>query len=156
VKKFKDKLCKMCGDVFTPSSPAALYCIECSVKATATIKDKQRVKAKLNYREKQLKLGRVVAHGKGSANICGKDNPMYRNGIGRFHKVLKYEVKDELRYCQDCGKDLLEVSQYHWCCHHIDHDRNNNVRENLTLLCKSCHQKEHLCWNAFQGKENNP
>lgn len=36
--------------------------------------------------------------------------------------------------------------------HHIDKDRNNNVSENMMLLCKPCHFKQHKRINENKSK----
>lgn len=50
---------------------------------------------------------------------------------------LRMELLIGLNTCQKCGStDNLDV-------HHIDENPFNNDLENLTLLCRSCHMKEH-------------
>lgn len=48
-------------------------------------------------------------------------------------------------------EDALSIVQDEWVGHHKDHDRTNNTIENLSLLCKRCHQIEHECCKAFEG-----
>jgi hypothetical protein len=154
MRVYKDKDCRECGTRFTPSFPCHLYCsTEC--KSTA----KTRATRKAGYAHwvrEQIKIGRehVVGVGRGGSNPSGEDHPQYVNGMGRFSK-LKKEVKAR-RYCERCSKDLCNVSSHHWCAHHRDHDRTNNVIENLELLCKRCHQIEHECWRAFEGATTIP
>ena len=50
-------------------------------------------------------------------------------------------LKKTIGKCESCGYnkhiELLEV-------HHLDKNKNNNVRENLKLLCPNCHEEWHL------------
>ena len=72
-----------------------------------------------------------------SERYKGKGNPNYKNGI-RTGKRMILEVN---KICQECGSDeRLEV-------HHKDKNRKNNNLNNLQLLCRSCHSKQH------RGKE---
>jgi hypothetical protein len=74
----------------------------------------------------------------------------YKDGSFTYESFRK-EVKEEIRFCQRCDKDLLKTSRYEWCVHHIDHNHYNNQRINLELLCKRCHQIEHEVHRNFQG-----
>ena len=90
----------------------------------------------------------TVGLGKGGSNKEGQDNKHYVNGMGQFNKIRQY-MRESIKHCQTCHKDLTDVSRYEWCVHHIDHDRTNNVEGNFEMLCKRCHQIEHECWLAF-------
>lgn len=91
-----------------------------------------------------------IGIGKGGGQPKGRNSPSYKNGIKYFHDSAK-RIKEERRFCECCGKDLIDADRYHWCVHHIDHDRTNNEDSNFKLLCKRCHQVEHECWKAFEG-----
>lgn len=86
--------------------------------------------------------------GSGSKVGFGKDNPNYKNGIILFKRLAK-ERKESLGHCETCGKNLKDATRYEWVGHHIDHDRTNNVEDNLQILCKRCHQIHHECWKAL-------
>lgn len=98
-----------------------------------------------------MRTGRIknpgVGSGKGQG--YGETHTSYKDGNGVFQIRLSKQVKEERRYCERCGKDLLSVSRYHWVVHHKDHDRSNNEMENFELLCKRCHQLEHNCYDNF-------
>lgn len=89
-----------------------------------------------------------VGVGKGGANAKGTEDSQYKNGIGLFLSVVS-TIREEVRFCERCDKDLLYVGIGEWATHHRDHDRSNNVRENFELLCKRCHQLEHECYENF-------
>ena len=86
-------------------------------------------------------------------NTFIQDNPATSQGNhmkekAHIHwKVLRdysSSALKNIRYCERCSKDLLNATHYEWCIHHKDYNRFNNVEENFELLCKSCHQKEHV------------
>ena len=67
----------------------------------------------------------------------GKNNQLYfpshHTAMAIAYTILRKEYK-----CEECGSiKNIDV-------HHIDGDRNNNVPENLELLCRSCHVKKHI------------
>lgn len=45
--------------------------------------------------------------------------------------------------CAKCPKKAPKHPSQHWVVHHIDKNPNNNDPENLQLMCRSCHAKEH-------------
>jgi len=65
-------------------------------------------------------------------------NPSWKGGRSvTYYRRLFNEVLPKV--CSNCGNtDNLVV-------HHLDHDRTNNQLENLTVLCKRCHQIHHDC-----------
>ena len=148
MRAFKNKNCLICNKLYIPKGSSSKYCSdECAV---IVLKSKQK-----EYQEtKKKKRGRKVGIGSGGLTGFGKDNFNYKNGIGIFQKIRK-DIKQEVRYCERCNIDLKDADRYHWCVHHIDHDRTNNERHNLELLCKRCHQIEHECVKAFEGVETN-
>lgn len=86
--------------------------------------------------------------GRGGSNLKGKDHKQFKSGMGRFYDIRK-QMREEIKHCNRCCKDLTDAGRYEWCVHHIDHNRANNVRENFEMLCKRCHQLEHDCHTAF-------
>lgn len=63
----------------------------------------------------------------------------YSKKWGQIARIIK---KNKNYQCEECGGDFrwnhsgLDV-------HHIDHDKSNDVDNNLRCLCKSCHSKLH-------------
>jgi 5-methylcytosine-specific restriction endonuclease McrA len=72
----------------------------------------------------------------------------YKSGSYTYETIRK-EIKERYKKCSRCGVDLLEAGHYMWVIHHRDHNHFNNNENNLELLCKRCHQKEHKCWEAL-------
>lgn len=72
-----------------------------------------------------------------SERYKGKGNPHYKNGIRTGKRVML----EFYNICEICDSEKnLEI-------HHKDGNRLNNDLENLQLLCRSCHSKQH------RGKE---
>ncbi len=120
---FKVKTCQMCNKEFQPSSGSAKVCTACK-----PIADKLRQK---EYHQKRYKQ-------KGAYKWempKGKDSPFYKNGIGTFREDALRALPN---VCNRCG------SVHNLCVHHKDYNRKNNSVTNWEILCKSCHQQEHL------------
>ncbi len=141
MKTYPQKPCRVCNITFQPSGPASLYCDICrpiKLKETSDRRSKAYQKRK----------GVLLGVGKGGNNAKGPEDSQFKSGIGVFMKTVK-SIRAEVRYCERCHKDLIDVKPSEWATHHRDHDRTNNVRSNFELLCKRCHQLEHNCSDAF-------
>lgn len=124
-KTFK---CVDCGEEFKPTSNRQLRCTSCRAQ-----EHKERCKG---YHKRTYIR-------KGYKHLVLKNANRFKDGIGIYQK-LKRMSTDELK-CERCG------SISHLLVHHKDRDRHNNELDNLELLCKSCHQKEHMIRNE-QGQ----
>lgn len=145
-----NKICTMCNKEFTATGPAGKYCPACQEIRVVQIREEQRIRvAAERAASGKIKYPGV---GKGGAPHSGKLNPMYKHGLYVF-ETLRNEIKESVRYCERCRKDLLEATQHMWVVHHKDHDHWNHVASNLELLCKRCHQVEHECWKAFTKEQ---
>jgi Zn finger protein HypA/HybF involved in hydrogenase expression len=131
----KIKLCKDCNKEYSPIGHAQKYCLPCG-KIRKYERDKKR---QIRYREKK---GKKVGVGSGNNQGLGKTHATYKNGTGIYKKLGK-EKAIELGICERCKNKLELTNPFKWCTHHKDHNRKNNEIENLEILCKSCHQKEH-------------
>jgi hypothetical protein len=55
----------------------------------------------------------------------------------RLRRFIRFRDDHICQYCKNkCGMGELDV-------HHIDHNRNNNKKENLISLCNNCHYMCH-------------
>lgn len=77
----------------------------------------------------------------------GENHHLWNGGTSRlpYHPSWSREYKESIRKeynhtCQICGKTKTEL-QEDLSVHHIDYDKQNCTKENLTVLCKSCHCK---------------
>jgi len=101
--------------------------------------------------QKRIREGDPAAGvGKGGSTKTGENNSQFVSGEGRFRRIRK-EIRSSILHCEWCGKDLTNAGRYDWCVHHIDHIRSHNIRSNLVMLCKRCHQIEHDCVKALNN-----
>ncbi len=133
--------CLLCNIIFIRTGRNHRYCLQC-----AKLKQKENVS---NWQKKY----RTLNPGVGSGGTTGfeKDNPYYRHGQCVFRRWAKERLKQLSFCCERCGSYIDVAHRGSWAGHHKDHNRSNNVKENLEVLCKKCHQIEHECWKAFQS-----
>ena len=144
--KVFNKVCKDCGQQFIGKGPAAMYCEEHRQAAA----DRQREKNRIRVAETRARTGAIKkpGSGKGGNPYRGASHPSYKHGMYIFERLRK-EVRHEMKNCERCGKDLINVGPSQWCVHHRDHNHWNHTRTNLELLCRRCHAIEHECHLAF-------
>ncbi len=94
-----------------------------------------------------------ILNGKGSGSSTGREdkNPMYSHGRSVFRRWAREKLESLSYCCERCGNFIDVTARGTWAGHHKDHNRNNNIKSNLEVLCKKCHQIEHECWRALQG-----
>ena len=138
---FKQKPCAFCGDEYSPTGRNSKFC-----SGKCKYQDQRK-----RYHEKRAAEGNPVGKSGGNYGRTGKDHWAWKHGL-RFFTQIRNKIREERRYCERCQKDLKDVTQFHWCVHHKDHDRTNNNIENFELLCKRCHQLEHNCWENLPSK----
>ena len=141
---FNEKPCSVCGILFTPLGPASKYCRICAARKRAESREKDKISRRTG-----------VGSGNSPTNR-GTTHPNYKTGIGMYKKIRDSKAAAQGYLCSRCSSNLDITNPYKWCGHHIDHDRTNNVESNIEILCKSCHQKEHECWKAFEGATTIP
>jgi hypothetical protein len=135
-KKFID-----CQKEYSPDGRAQKYCSECGkIRKIQRQRDVQK-----RYRERN---GGKVGVGSGNNQGRGKSHATYKNGTGIYKKLGKQKAI-KLKICERCKNPLDLTNSFKWCTHHKDHNRLNNEIENLEILCKSCHQKEHQVHKNF-------
>jgi len=130
--------CKNCGTYFIRTGRNHKWCKTCSDN-----KKKQAINAW------QWKQG--ILNGLGSGGKLEQENQNYKHGLSVFRRWAKEKLKQLQYCCERCGKEIDARTRGTWAGHHKDHNRQNNTRDNLEILCKQCHQVEHECWRAFQG-----
>ena len=138
MNRYNRKDCIECGTNYQPTGASSKYCTICAV---------QKKKA-CRYREKVLKRTGV---GRGnSPSNRGATHPMYKNGIGMYKKIRDEKLVEQEGKCSHCSVKIDASNPHMWCGHHIDHDRTNNDRDNIEVVCKRCHQIEHDCVSNFK------
>lgn len=123
-KSTNTKVCERCKEEYQPNSNRQKWCKECG-KIMNRKRRKQRCKEyyKRTYKKKGY-------------NQKGKNNNNYKGGIGTYREKKLNSVDEKV--CERCGSTTnLEV-------HYKDRDKYNNNLNNLELICKSCHKKEHM------------
>lgn len=133
------KLCVICG------SPLPYRKTKYCSPACKRVRD-----TKTAYQKRIYEGDPTVGVGKGGSTKTGEGNSQFVSGEGRFRRLRK-QMRATILNCEWCGKDLREAGRYEWCVHHKDHIRSHNTRDNLVMLCKSCHQVEHDCVSALNN-----
>ena len=136
-----EKKCKRCNESFEGSGPAALYCNGCKTQRALELKEQNRLRVAVA----RAASGKIQKSGvgKGGNPFRGEVHPTYKHGRYTFERI-RYEVREEMKYCERCDKDLINVTKSRqWVVHHKDHDHWNHIRSNLELLCRKCHADEH-------------
>lgn len=123
--------CNRCGNNYIVKSYRQKYCEYCQI-----LLDRERCNA--HYHKTKVLIGRK--------HLVGENANGYKNGIALYPELAKTPgIK-----CNRCGsKAFLLV-------HHKDRNRENNSPENLEVLCKACHQFEHVekdSLGKFSGKK---
>lgn len=135
--KRNPRSCTACGVMYQPKGNAAKFCTECS---------EFRSKAMVRYHSasRHLRAGRNIGVGSGGANAHTAENAT----IGTYRRVFLTRLYlSQSGTCWDCKEAFPESLLL---VHHKDHNRHNNMIDNLQLVCKRCHQIEHQCWLAFR------
>ena len=145
-----NKLCIQCGTQYETSCKQSKYCSHvCSSKAR--LKEKVNVECdncKKTFEKRKNKIKRSIRHF--CTNKCKqiyyKVNPHERgiysghNGKSAITSYRKIAFANYEHRCFYCGYnrfvDVLQV-------HHLDENRNNNVLENLRIVCPTCHAEVH-------------
>lgn len=118
---FKIKNCQICAEEFQPRSGVAKVCDTCRPEW-------ERRKKQERHKKTYIRKG---------YNQKKENNNSWRGGIGVFVEMAYNDYSLEKK-CNRCGSESF------LCVHHKDRNRRNNAKENLEILCKSCHQKEHV------------
>lgn len=136
----KEVKCIDCGIVFERTGRNTKRCIPCR-------KTHARLYAKAYHKRNYVKTG---YHG------FGEKNNNWKGGLGKLLTGDNKRIRAERKICAHCGRHVEHVGRYHWCIHHIDGNRQNNVDSNLMLLCKRCHQVEHDCRKNLESATTIP
>ena len=133
------KVCIKCGKDFHQTGKNHKRCQDCQYKY------------KLEYMRRWRLENVVTGEGSGSKTGIGNNNPMFKHGQCVFRRWAVEKLKQLSYCCERCGNKIDVSVRGTWAGHHKDHNRLNNTKDNLEVLCKQCHQIEHKCWTAFQG-----
>jgi hypothetical protein len=134
----KKYVCVVCSASGFTTGKYQKYCSDCSKEQN-----------KNNVRNWGFRNG--VFNGLGSGGKIGQDNQNYIHGRSVFRRWAQEKLKHLSYCCERCGTYIDASARGTWAGHHKDHNKSNNIIENLEVLCKRCHQIEHECWRALQG-----
>lgn len=128
------KKCERCQETFTPTGSNCRRCPPCRLKH-------QREQARLQH---ERHPDRKHGTGKGY-NQKGSNNNAWRGGSSpSYYRSLCFAAWGNK--CMGCPAPAT-------IAHHRDEERSNNVKDNLTPLCRRCHQLLHGCvLNLPKGK----
>ena len=118
---YNKKPCMICGGLFQPKSGRAKFCSTTCKKKHVSVKNRERHKA--TYVRKGYNQSREA-------------NNAWKGGTGVFREIA-FKDYNLPKVCNRCGVEAELV-------HHRDRNRRNNSKENLEILCKACHQAEHV------------
>lgn len=136
-----------------PFKVSELNCIDCGSIFIRTGKNHKRCAKCSDARRKRIisdwqKKHRTKEQGLRGAKLEER-NPQYKHGRCVFRRWAKEKLKERNFSCERCLSIIDPRQRHSWAGHHRDHDPTNNVRENLEVLCKRCHQIEHKCWENY-------
>jgi hypothetical protein len=121
MRKFKDKPCERCGELFTPTGSNCKRCPPCR-------REHHLESCKNRWHRTYEKKGYDQA---------GEKNNAWNGGSSpEYYQKVAYDHYGKI--CQRCGAEAVLV-------HHKDEDRTNSSVDNLEPLCKRCHQVHHDC-----------
>lgn len=87
-------------------------------------------------KEKLKRLWTIERKIKASYEKQKQKNPMWKHGRYAIRRIIFEEIGKKY-ICELCGStQQIEI-------HHKDKNQYNNKIENIAILCKSCHSKQH-------------
>jgi len=140
-KNIRTVKCLKCGKVFNTYLSVKKYCsVICREAYHDKNRDKKRIR-RLTCFTCEKKFSSRYKDKKYCSSICKKISAKQRKrnenkNYSSSHKAL---LSEDMIKCERCGYDQYPVLERH----HKDVDRNNNKRENLEVLCPTCHKVKH-------------
>jgi len=124
-----------------------LYCsIKCRMESTlkrntytCSICDKSIYKSyKSKNKDGKMFCGKSCSaiYNNSLRDIKEEKHPNWVGGNNSYQIIARRRYKEECAICGIKDKYCLNT-------HHIDSDRDNNIAENLIILCANCHAKVH-------------
>lgn len=136
----KMKECKFCKKMFYASRKALEKQTYCSMECRNKARENKIIKICLNCK-KEFKVKKSMERIRYCSKKCSY---IYKRSLKDYDGALriKRDMKRDglIKECYKCGYNIHPEILV---THHIDRDRNNNVLENIAILCPNCHSKEH-------------
>jgi len=140
-KTGKNLICPICGKEFylKPSLIKRAKVNYCSKKCFNESK-----KGKIPPNLEEARKNSPIKPGKDNNNWKGGISPYPSDWTGELRRKVFARDNNECQVCGKKGKTRMDL-----VVHHIDFNKENCDLQNLILLCRSCHMKEH--WKANKG-----
>lgn len=140
--KFSD--CVICGTNFRMrgawDSTASHHRTTCSPECEFELRSNKQKTAWLEDPTRKERMGEILkARDTSNWNIPVQENRSNWNGgiTSYTRRKIAFVTLGLEEICESCGTtDGV-------CVHHIDRDKSNNTKENLKILCRSCHTGDH-------------
>ncbi len=109
--------------------------LQIEIQCTICEKTFRRPKSRINTKSGLNFCSRLCKEKAQSGEVRLLECGFYKDGSGSYRdKAFAYYHHE----CEWCKSDLIELLDVH----HLDHDRTNNIIENLIILCVWCHAIE--------------
>lgn len=156
--KYKQVKCKYCSNKFTRLLKRVKWNAKNGWNTYCSIKCKDMDNVTSEYvncetcQTKTLKRQSQIKKSKSGKMFCSRhcaiifNNKVYKSGYkhpnykggNASYRSLAFKLKKPA--CSICGYSNKKILQVH----HIDWDRNNNLIENLEILCPTHHSEKHI------------
>ncbi len=154
-------VCEKCGKEHDGSFGSGRFCSSYCARSYSTQKNRKAInlsisqsiksseKFKANIERKRGK-NNVVLYGQQKAEeIKLKQQSKFKKKMGADYPfvygsdngTIRIKLLQENQKCQGCGICTWQDSYIDLELHHIDGDNQNNVRQNVQLLCPNCHSQ---------------
>jgi predicted nucleic acid-binding Zn ribbon protein len=129
------KFCKHCGKKIPYSIKQNIFC---NHKCSALYNNTHKIpKHKCKYCGKPIKYNQKWCNKK-CQTIYYTLQRIHNGTVGRTG-IRHYLILTRGYKCESCGITNWKNSPISLECHHIDGNHNNNIDNNLQLLCPNCH-----------------
>jgi endogenous inhibitor of DNA gyrase (YacG/DUF329 family) len=126
--------CQFCGNDFPTIGPCAKYCsTRCKEKCRP---DNQKKDFICEFCHKRFKRRATNNVGRFCSRQCSGLWNIANGNLNYFYRAFLYLP----HRCDICSNNDFSVL----LIHHKDRNRNNNLLENLQILCANCHYKIHF------------
>lgn len=168
------KPCKACSKEFYVPQYRSLIAVYCSLNCQNKVIHANKIHKKCLTCQKDFTLSNSRSRKKYCSSFCAispdrpiglkakneretrrnqKDLQILKRGRNFSRDIRRIVWKAKLPICEICHTDYTE---YKYCLdiHHIDNDPNNNVIDNLAVLCCPCHRKLHKGDVSYGNQES--
>jgi hypothetical protein len=136
--------CRKCLLEFKNKNKPLCICEVCKIEFNKSFSKQKASKSGYHFCSRKCKEQAQRLGENGIKEIMPKH---YGTGIPCYRKVYKELNNIEKLTCERCGYEEFECGVE---IHHVNHDHNDNGKENLRAYCAPCHRALHLkLWNEI-------